>query len=89
MELTELTPQELTVARLIADSKTNGEICDILCIERRTVERHISRIYSKLAHNGNHPRVSIARMFWEQENNPDRISIEKSHNQVTITIKLE
>jgi DNA-binding NarL/FixJ family response regulator len=46
--LTELTPRETDVLRLIAKGLTNGEIADELCISGVTVKTHIGRIFTKL-----------------------------------------
>ena len=43
-----LTPAERRVARLAAAGRTNKEIADVLYMSVRTVEGHLSRIYSKL-----------------------------------------
>ncbi|MCH7621130.1 MAG: AAA family ATPase [Chloroflexi bacterium] len=42
-----LTPREVEVLRLVASGKTSAEIAADLVLSRRTVERHISNIYSK------------------------------------------
>ena len=42
-----LTPREVEVLRLVAAGKTSAEIAADLVLSRRTVERHISNIYSK------------------------------------------
>ena len=46
--LTELTPREQDVLRLIAKGHNNGEIADELCISGLTVKTHIGRIFTKL-----------------------------------------
>jgi DNA-binding CsgD family transcriptional regulator len=43
-----LTRRELQVLRLVATGKTNKAIAAELCLSDRTVERHISNIFSKL-----------------------------------------
>lgn len=43
-----LTRTELRVARLLAESKTNGEIADALTISPHTARHHTERILSKL-----------------------------------------
>jgi DNA-binding CsgD family transcriptional regulator/tetratricopeptide (TPR) repeat protein len=43
-----LSPRELEVLRLVAAGQTNREIADELGISERTVDRHVSNIYTKL-----------------------------------------
>jgi DNA-binding NarL/FixJ family response regulator len=47
-KLDELTPRETEVAALIAQGKSNGEIAGELVLAKRTVEKHIANILSKL-----------------------------------------
>ncbi len=43
-----LTPQELTVARLVIAGMTNREIASELMVSTKTVEVHLTRVYAKL-----------------------------------------
>jgi DNA-binding CsgD family transcriptional regulator len=43
-----LTPRELQVLRLVATGETNKAIADELCLSERTIERHLSNIFTKL-----------------------------------------
>ena len=47
-----LTPMETDVSRLVADGLTNPEIGVRLHISRRTVETHLSHVFTKLGLNG-------------------------------------
>jgi DNA-binding NarL/FixJ family response regulator len=44
-----LTPRELQVIGLIASGRTNHAIAEALSISDRTVDRHVSNIFTKLA----------------------------------------
>jgi DNA-binding NarL/FixJ family response regulator len=43
-----LTPREIEVLRLVAEGLTNAAIAKRLVVSRRTVDWHLSSIYSKL-----------------------------------------
>jgi DNA-binding NarL/FixJ family response regulator len=43
-----LSPRELEVLRHLASGRTNREIADELGISERTVDRHVSNLYTKL-----------------------------------------
>lgn len=59
----DLTPREYEVAALIAQAKSNDDIADELVISKRTVEKHVANIRSKL---GFTQRAEIVR--WALEN---------------------
>jgi DNA-binding CsgD family transcriptional regulator/tetratricopeptide (TPR) repeat protein len=44
-----LTDRELEIARLVAQGATNPQIAQVLFVSRKTVERHVSNIFTKLA----------------------------------------
>ena len=46
-----LTPQEARIARMAAEGASNPEIADQLYVSRRTVESHLTKIYTKLGVN--------------------------------------
>jgi DNA-binding CsgD family transcriptional regulator len=51
-DYTALTPQELAVTRLVAVGMTNREVADELMLSTKTVEFHLSNIYTKLGLRG-------------------------------------
>jgi pimeloyl-ACP methyl ester carboxylesterase/DNA-binding CsgD family transcriptional regulator len=61
-----LSPRELEVLGFIAEGLTNAEIADRLCLSVRTVERHLSTIYSKLRLSGKAARAAAAVSFINQ-----------------------
>lgn len=58
-----LTSREREIASLIARGLSNGEIADELVLSKRTVEKHVANILSKLALTS---RAQIVR--WAMEN---------------------
>ena len=56
----ELTPTERQVAALVAEGLTNREVAAKLVLAERTIEGHLSRIYSKL---GVRSRAELAHRF--------------------------
>ena len=55
-----LTPQELQIARLVADGNSNRRVGELLFVSRKTVEYHLAHVYRKL---DVHSRVELARRF--------------------------
>ena len=64
--ISELTARELEVLGWLAMGYRNSAIAQTLCLEPKTIERHISNIFSKLS-NGEaqlkHPRVEVALSY--------------------------
>lgn len=58
----DLTARERVVAALIAEGRSNAEIADELFVSKRTVEKHISNILSKLGYSN---RAQIVRWALE------------------------
>ncbi len=56
----EFTGRELEVLRLIADGKNNEEIAERLFLSVRTVEKHLTNIYSKVGVSGKSARAYVA-----------------------------
>ena len=48
--LKDLSPREMEVLSWMAKGFRNSTIAEVLCLEPKTVERHINNIYSKLGH---------------------------------------
>jgi DNA-binding NarL/FixJ family response regulator len=48
MDREDLTPQERSVAGLVASGLTNREVASELVLSVKTVEVHLTRIYAKL-----------------------------------------
>ena len=46
--ITELTPREREVLRLLAQGLDNGAIAEALVVTKRTVQNHVSNVYGKL-----------------------------------------
>lgn len=57
---TELTPTEKHVAQLVAEGLSNAEVAASLFVTRKTVEGHLSRIYTKL---GIRSRTALAHVL--------------------------
>jgi len=56
----EFTGRELEVLRLIADGKNNEDIAEKLFLSVRTVEKHLTNIYSKVGVSGKSARAYVA-----------------------------
>ena len=50
--LDQLSPRELEVLELMADGRSNCAIGEQLTVELKTVETHVSRVFTKLQLNG-------------------------------------
>jgi DNA-binding CsgD family transcriptional regulator len=62
-ELDRLTGRERTVLELVAHGLDNEQIARALVLSVRTVERHLSNIYTKLGVSGTTARVAAATRF--------------------------
>ena len=56
----EFTGRELEILRLISEGKNNEEIAEKLFLSVRTVEKHLTNIYSKLGVSGKSARAFAA-----------------------------
>ena len=63
--LKELTHRELEVLSWMAKGYRNATIADVLCVDPKTIERHINSIYSKLnmVTDNKHPRVNSIMLY--------------------------
>jgi DNA-binding CsgD family transcriptional regulator len=57
--LSELTPQELQVARLVSESLSNKEVAAQLFLSPRTIDAHLRSVFAKL---GISSRTQLARL---------------------------
>jgi DNA-binding CsgD family transcriptional regulator len=55
-----LTPQELQIALLVAEGRTNRDVAAALFLSPKTVEFHLTRVYRKL---NIHSRAELVRLF--------------------------
>jgi DNA-binding NarL/FixJ family response regulator len=55
-----LTPQELQIALLVAEGKSNRDVAGAMFVSRKTIEYHLSHIYRKL---NVHSRSELTRLF--------------------------
>jgi DNA-binding CsgD family transcriptional regulator len=60
----QLTPQEVQVARLVSEGKTNRDVAATLFLSPKTVEFHLTRIYRKL---GIRSRSELVRRMAQDE----------------------
>ncbi|WP_416980147.1 helix-turn-helix transcriptional regulator [Streptomyces sp. T028] len=65
--LAELTAREREIAGLVAEGLTSPAIADRLCLSRRTVETHVSRIYRK---TGVSSRAALAALIVTRMSGP-------------------
>ena len=63
--LKDLSPRELEVLSLMAKGYNNRTIADVLCLEPKTIERHINGIYNKLGTtpDSKHTRVHVVTLY--------------------------
>lgn len=62
-QLAPLTRRELNVLQLVAEGLSNHEIAEQSFLSERTVERHLSNIYTKLGLSGKAARAGAAAIF--------------------------
>jgi len=62
-QLDGLSEREVDVLRLVAKGESNARIANELTLSERTVERHLSNIYTKLGLEGKAARAGAAALF--------------------------
>jgi DNA-binding CsgD family transcriptional regulator/tetratricopeptide (TPR) repeat protein len=67
----QLTPQELQIARLVAEGKTNRDVAATLFVTPKTVEFHLTRVYRKLEI---HSRSELVRRMADEETEVDLVA---------------
>jgi DNA-binding CsgD family transcriptional regulator len=67
-----LTPAEQRVAALVAEGRTNREVAAALFLGERTVETHLTHVYTKL---GVRSRAELARTFRPDEQSSGGLAI--------------
>jgi len=80
--LRELSARELEVLNLMAKGCKNETIAEIICVEPKTVERHINSIYSKLGTNteAKHQRVHAVMLYMQATGQlPGTSFVKESH----------
>ena len=72
-----LTPQELQIARVVADGLNNVEAGAVLYLSRKTVEAHLTRVYRKL---GLRSRTDLARVLGSGRGEP--VALRGDHDRM-------
>jgi DNA-binding NarL/FixJ family response regulator len=70
-EAVALTEREADVMRLVTDGLDNDAIARMLSISVRTVERHLSNVYTKLGVSGKSARAAAAARFARSTSDAD------------------
>ncbi|MFE7881928.1 LuxR C-terminal-related transcriptional regulator, partial [Streptomyces sp. NPDC057417] len=67
--LSRLTPQQLRIARHVAEGATNREVARRLAVSTRTVDYHLRNVFAAL---GVRSRMELARMVGREDRDPGR-----------------
>jgi DNA-binding CsgD family transcriptional regulator len=74
----QLTPQELQIARLVAEGKTNRYVAATLFVTPKTVEFHLTRVYRKLEI---HSRSELVRRMADDETELDPLALRNAESR--------
>jgi DNA-binding NarL/FixJ family response regulator len=66
-QLEGLSERERDVLRLVAQGQSNAEIAEELSLSERTVERHLSNVYTKVGLLGKSARAGAAALYSRSE----------------------
>jgi len=67
MKLSDLTPRERDIVKLLAEGHAYLKISQILCISHQAVKNYMTKVVKKLDIDAGRPGILVAKWVWEQE----------------------